>query len=81
MVLDKIRVLCDERKISIAKLEKETGIGNGTISRWDISSPTVTNLKKVANYFEIAMGELLDEMKLPMMEGEGNVSIDQNRDQ
>nr|DAN24929.1 MAG TPA: repressor protein [Caudoviricetes sp.]DAO60901.1 MAG TPA: repressor protein [Herelleviridae sp.] len=81
MVLDKIRVLCDERKISIAKLEKETGIGNGTISRWDISSPTVTNLKKVANYFEIAMGELLDEMKLPMMEGEDNVSIDQNRDQ
>lgn len=81
MVLDKIRVLCDERKISIAKLEKETGIGNGTISRWDISSPTVTNLKKVANYFEIAMGELLDEMKLPTMEGEDNVSIDQNRDQ
>lgn len=81
MVLDKIRVLCDERKISIAKLEKETGIGNGTISRWDISSPTVTSLKKVANYFEIAMGELLDEMKLPMMEGEDNVSIDQNRDQ
>lgn len=81
MVLDKIRVLCDERKISIAKLEKETGIGNGTISRWDISSPTVTNLKKVANYFEIAMGELLDETKLPMMEGEDNVSIDQNRDQ
>ncbi len=81
MVLDKIRVLCDERKISIAKLEKETGIGNGTISRWDISSPTVTNLKKVANYFEITMGELLDEMKLPMMEGEDNVSIDQNRDQ
>lgn len=80
MILDKIRVLCDEREISIAKLEKETGIGNGTISRWDISSPTVTNLKKVANYFEIAMGELLDEMKLPMMEVEDNVSIDQNRD-
>ena len=59
MVLDKIRVLCEERKITIAKLEKETGIGNGTISRWDISSPTAMNLKKVADYFGVVIDELI----------------------
>ena len=59
MILDKIRVLCDKRKISIAKLEKETGIGNGTISRWDISSPTTMNLKKVADYFGVVIDELI----------------------
>ena len=61
MVLDRIRVLCDENKITIAKLEKETGIGNGTISRGDISSPTASNLKKVADYFNVTTDTLLEE--------------------
>ena len=61
MVLDRIRVLCDENKITIAKLEKETGIGNGTISRWDISSPTASNLKKVADYFNVTTDTLLEK--------------------
>lgn len=37
------------------------GFGNGTISRWDNSSPTVANLKKVADYFGVTMEELLSQ--------------------
>lgn len=46
MILEKIQKLCEAKGIAIAKLEKEAKIGNGTISRWDNSSPTVANLKK-----------------------------------
>ena len=59
MLLTNIRRLCSKKPVSIAKLEKETGISNGTISRWDTSSPTVENLKKVADYFGVTIDELL----------------------
>ncbi len=59
MVFDNILELCKKRGITIAKLERETGIGNGTISRWNSSSPSVKNLKAVADYFGVTMDSLL----------------------
>lgn len=50
-MLEKIKALCQEQDISIAKLEKECGLGNGVIGRWDKSSPSVHNLKAVADFF------------------------------
>lgn len=48
-----IKKMCDERKISIAELERECKLGNGTIACWKKSSPSVSNLKKVANFFNV----------------------------
>lgn len=59
MLLENIRRLCSKKPVSIAKLERETGISNGTISRWDTSSPTVENVQKVAEYFGCTVDELL----------------------
>lgn len=59
MILDKIKKLCEERRISIAKLESETGLGNATIRGWACSSPKAENLKKVADYFGVKMDDLL----------------------
>ena len=59
MLLTNIRRLCSKKPVSIAKLERETGISNGTISRWDTSSPTVENLKKVADYFGVLVDDLI----------------------
>lgn len=56
-----IRKLCEANNTSIFALEKKMGFGNGTISRWDNSSPTVANLKKVADYFGVTMEELLSQ--------------------
>lgn len=58
-MLRKISELCKERKISIHKLEKACEIGNGTISRWESSAPTVANLKKVADYLGVSIEELM----------------------
>ena len=61
MILERIRKLCEVNNTSIFALEKKLGFGNGTISRWDNSSPTVANLKKVADYFGVTMEELLSQ--------------------
>lgn len=59
MIYTKVAQLCKQRGISISKLEKEVGIGNGTIGRWEKSSPTVESIKKVADYFGVSVDSLI----------------------
>ena len=59
MIVDNIARLCKERGVSFARLERETGMGNGVIARWDTSSPTVANIKAVADYFGVTVDDLL----------------------
>lgn len=61
MILENITKLCKKKGISIAKLEKECGIGNGTIGGWDKASPTVSKLKAVADHFGVTVDELIRE--------------------
>lgn len=60
MVFDNISALCRSHGISIAKLEKECGLGNATIRRWKDSEPTLSNLLKVANFFGISVSEICE---------------------
>ena len=60
-MLERIKALCVERGITIAELERETGIGNGTISRWGQSFPRVDRLRAVADFFGCTVDELLED--------------------
>ena len=59
MLYDEIMILCGKSGISIARLERETGLGNGTVRRWKQASPGTGNLKKVADYFGVTLDDLL----------------------
>ena len=59
MILEKIELECKKRNITISALEKELKLGNSTIKGWGKSSPKVSNLKKVADYFDVTVDELL----------------------
>lgn len=61
MIYKNVAKLCCETGISIAKLEKETNIGNGTIKRWEKSSPNLDTAKKVADYFGCTVDDLLKD--------------------
>lgn len=61
MLLENISRLCKEKGVSIARLERETGISNGTISRWGTSSPTVENVRKVAEYLGTTVDALISD--------------------
>lgn len=61
MVTENIRKLCEERNISVWALEKEVGLGNGTVGKWRNTSPRVDRLQLVANYFGVTVDELLQD--------------------
>lgn len=61
MLLEKIKQLCEKNGTNIANLEKELGFGSGTIRKWNVVSPSVLNLKKVADYFHVSVDELLSD--------------------
>lgn len=59
VLLENISKLCKEKGISISKLERSTDISNGTIGRWGVSSPTVENVRKVAEFFGVTVDSLI----------------------
>lgn len=63
MLYENIVRLCKERNVSIARLEKECGLGNATVRGWAVSSPSIANVQKIANFFEISVDDLLNDRK------------------
>lgn len=61
MLLGNIKAKCVEQNTSVAKLEDALGFGRGTIYKWDISSPSIANLKKVADFLGCTVDELIKE--------------------
>lgn len=61
MLFDNVVFLCNERNISIARLEKECGLGNATVRGWEHGTPTIGTVKKVADYFGITVDALLSD--------------------
>ena len=56
---DRIRSLADEKGVSIYRIEKDTGLSNGAISKWNKVVPNSANLMKVAKYLGITVEDLL----------------------
>lgn len=70
----RIRGLCEQKGITINRLEKESGVGRGAIVRWDAHSPSAEKVSAVADYFGVTTDYLLTgEQKEPppTPEGEG----------
>ena len=59
MLYANIVELCKDRGISIARLEKECGLGNATVKGWETGNPRVDTLKAVADYFGVSIDYLL----------------------
>jgi len=52
---------------TIAELERDCGISNGTIGKWGVNtySPTTNNLEKLADYFNVTTDYLLGRTDNP----------------
>ena len=59
MLVKRIKKLCKMKGISLHKLEKETGLSNGAIAKWETSSPSVEKVSKVAEYFGVTIDMLV----------------------
>lgn len=54
-IVKNIQKLCREHGISIPKIEREFGFGNGSLYNWDKNSPSIDRLQKVAEYFNVSI--------------------------
>ena len=58
-IVQRIRTLAQEKDLTLAQIERALDFGNGTIARWDKSSPAVEKVDKVAKYFNVSFDYLL----------------------
>ena len=51
-IVDRLQSIVKERGTTFKQLERDVGLGNGTIRRWEEQSPRLDKLTK-AKYFDI----------------------------
>lgn len=69
MLLNKIKQLCNQNDITVAELEKILVFGNGTICKWNSSSPSIDKVRAVANHFGVTVDSLInDDAEIPLEE-------------
>lgn len=66
-VYDNIKTLCNERGISIPRLEKDIGLSERNTYKWRDHVPSAAIVKKIAEYFGVPMDRIMEGV-----EWEGN---------
>lgn len=61
LIYTKIKEICESKGISVASVEREAGLKNGAISKWDSNTPLATNLHSVAKVLGVSVEDLLEE--------------------
>lgn len=58
---DKVKAIADEKKISIAELERKAGLSNGTIGKWRDAKSGIRfeSIRAVADALEVDIKELM----------------------
>lgn len=75
---EKIQKLCEIRGISVNRLEKEAGIGRGSIAKWANSIPSVQKIAAVATALDVPIEHLLSGISNDMKSGNNRSNIDLN---
>lgn len=58
-----VKEICDKKGISVAQLERDSGLGNGTISGWKDGDARLSNLDKVAEALGMKTTTLISRRK------------------
>lgn len=59
-MVDRIKKLCKEKNINIAKLEREIGLSNGQIGKWRKRPARTDHIKAIAEYFQVTVDYILE---------------------
>lgn len=58
-LVERIKILCAEKKMTVAELERKLDFANSSIRKWDDRTPGIDKIKKVADYFDVSADFLL----------------------
>lgn len=54
-IVNSIKNLCKDRNISASQLEKEIGLSQGLISKWQKTIPSLDKIVDIADYFHVSL--------------------------
>lgn len=60
-IYDNVKRLCAAHGKKVLELESELGFPRSSISKWNDNIPSVLKVKKVADYFGVAIDNLINE--------------------
>lgn len=78
-ILERVQLLCKEHDMNPSNLERELGLGRGTLYKWNKSSPSSDKLSAVADYFDVSVDWLLGKTKFRKLPDEKEVANDVKR--
>ena len=58
-----VKELCKKKNITVAQLERNTGLARGEIGKWRKCSPQLNSLEKVADALGISVTTLINKSK------------------
>ena len=58
-IVDRIQMLVNEKGLTIAALERNTGLSNGIIKKWKKQSPSCDKIVVIANYLNVSIEYLI----------------------
>lgn len=64
MFYERIKALAKEKNVSINKIEHDCGISPGSLCKWDNIMPSVDKVKRVAEYLDVSVDDLLENIDL-----------------
>lgn len=71
-ILDRIRSLANDRKVTLAELERNLNFSNGSLRKWETSTPRGDKIEKIADYFNVSTDYLLGRTDNPYNAGGGS---------
>ena len=61
MLYNNVKRICEEKGISVGKIEKDLQLSNGSICKWNENEPGIRKVQKVADYLGVSIEDLLTE--------------------
>lgn len=58
-----VKNIATERGKSIYRIERDLGMSNGSLSKWDTSMPAADKLQAVADYLDVTITFILNKAK------------------
>lgn len=59
MIYDNVKAICNEKKVTISKMEADLGFPRSSICKWNTNEPSVSKVKKVADYLKVNIERLI----------------------
>lgn len=58
-IYDNVKAACKESGVTISKLETDLGFPRSSIRKWNTNEPSVSRVKKVADYLKVNIEKLI----------------------